>query len=169
MADLASLYDESALAIVISQDPKLAQQRVAEVLNRQSPAMPLWTWEAQAGLQPAVAGVTDAEADRLATSIDLNIVRRAKGEYLPIASPDEAAAYPYTPIDRERVRENRKRIMAGWTRQANERRLSAAQARLVQAVQAASQPSVSARRDSISANALLPRSMRSARPMWSDQ
>jgi hypothetical protein len=54
-------------------------------------------------------------------------------------------------------------------RRANERGLPAAQARVVQAVQAASQPSVSAWRDSISANALLPRSMRNARLMWSDQ
>ena len=29
--------------------------------------------------------------------------RRAKGEYLPLASPEAAAAYSYTPIDRERI------------------------------------------------------------------
>jgi luciferase family oxidoreductase group 1 len=61
----------------------------------------------------AVCADTDAEADRLAATIDLNFVRRAKGEYLPLASPDEALAYPYTPIDRERVRINRRRVIVG--------------------------------------------------------
>ena len=42
----------------------------------------------------AVCADTDAEADRLATTIDLNFVRRSQGEYLPLASPEEAAAYP---------------------------------------------------------------------------
>ena len=40
---------------------------------------------------------SDAEAERLATTADLNIVRRAKGEHLPLASPEDAAAYDYTP------------------------------------------------------------------------
>jgi luciferase family oxidoreductase group 1 len=61
----------------------------------------------------AVCADTDAEADRLAATIDLNFVRRAKGEYLPLASPDEAAAYPYTPVDRERIRINRRRVIVG--------------------------------------------------------
>jgi luciferase family oxidoreductase group 1 len=61
----------------------------------------------------AVAADSDAEADRLATTIDLNFVRRARGEYLPLASPEEAAAYPYTPVDRERIRANRRRVIVG--------------------------------------------------------
>jgi luciferase family oxidoreductase group 1 len=61
----------------------------------------------------AVAADSDAEAERLASTIDLNIVRRAKGEYLPLASPEEAAAYDYSPIDRERIRQNRARVFAG--------------------------------------------------------
>jgi luciferase family oxidoreductase group 1 len=61
----------------------------------------------------AVAADTDAEADRLATTIDLNFARRQKGEYLPLASPEEAAAYPYTPVDRERIRHNRARVFTG--------------------------------------------------------
>ena len=61
----------------------------------------------------AVAADTDAEADRLATTIELNFVRRSKGEYLPLASPEEAAAYDYSPIDRERIRQNRARVFAG--------------------------------------------------------
>ena len=61
----------------------------------------------------AVAADSDAEAERLASTIDLNFVRRAKGEYLPLSSPDEAAAYDYSPIDRERIRQNRARVFAG--------------------------------------------------------
>jgi luciferase family oxidoreductase group 1 len=61
----------------------------------------------------AVAAETDAEADRLAATIDLNYVRRHKGEYLPLASPEEAAAYPYTAADKERIRYNRKRLFTG--------------------------------------------------------
>jgi luciferase family oxidoreductase group 1 len=61
----------------------------------------------------AVAADSDAEAERLASTIDLNFVRRAKGEYLPLSSPDEAAAYDYSPIDRERIRQNRARVFTG--------------------------------------------------------
>jgi luciferase family oxidoreductase group 1 len=61
----------------------------------------------------AVAAETDAEADRLATTIDLNFVRRRRGEYLALASPEEASAYPYTPAEREAVRRNRERVFAG--------------------------------------------------------
>jgi len=67
---------------------------------------------------------TDAQADRLASAADLHFVRRAKGEYLPLASPEEAAAYDYSPIDRERVAHNRKRLVVGG-REAVQQRLQA--------------------------------------------
>ena len=54
-----------------------------------------------------VCADTDEEAERLAATVDLNIVRRAKGEYLPLASPEDAAAYDYTPVDRARIAQNR--------------------------------------------------------------
>jgi luciferase family oxidoreductase group 1 len=60
-----------------------------------------------------VCADTDAEAERLASTVDLNFVRRSKGEYLPLASPEEAAAYALTPIDRERIRHNRARLFVG--------------------------------------------------------
>jgi luciferase family oxidoreductase group 1 len=60
-----------------------------------------------------VCADTDAEAERLATTLDLNWVRRARGEYLPLASPEEAQAYPYTPVDLERIRHRRERLFAG--------------------------------------------------------
>jgi len=61
----------------------------------------------------AVAADSDAEAERLATTVDLNFVRRSRGEYLPLASPEEAAAYDYAPIDRERIRQGRARLFVG--------------------------------------------------------
>ena len=46
-------------------------------------------------------------------TVDLNIVRRATGQYLPLASPEDAAAYNYTPVDRARVAQNRARMSVG--------------------------------------------------------
>jgi luciferase family oxidoreductase group 1 len=60
-----------------------------------------------------VAAETDDEAERLASTVDLNYVRRATGAYLPLASPEEALAYPYTPVDRARIKENRERLFVG--------------------------------------------------------
>ena len=60
-----------------------------------------------------VCADTDTEAERLATTVDLNFVRRAKGEFQPLSSPDEAAAYDYTPIDRARIARNRERVAVG--------------------------------------------------------
>ena len=61
----------------------------------------------------AVCADTAEEAERLAATIDLNFVRRAKGDYLPLESPETALAYPYTPIDRERIKANRARLFVG--------------------------------------------------------
>jgi luciferase family oxidoreductase group 1 len=60
-----------------------------------------------------VCADTDAEAERLASTVELNFVRRAKGEYVPLASPEEAAAYDYTPIDKARIAQNRSRLTVG--------------------------------------------------------
>jgi luciferase family oxidoreductase group 1 len=60
-----------------------------------------------------VCADSDAEADRLATTLDLNWVRRARGEMMPLASPEEAQNFPYTPIDLERIRHRRARLFAG--------------------------------------------------------
>ncbi len=61
----------------------------------------------------AVVAETEDEAERLASTIDLNVVRRAKGDYLPLESPETALAYPYAPIDRERIAQNRSRLFVG--------------------------------------------------------
>jgi luciferase family oxidoreductase group 1 len=60
-----------------------------------------------------VCAETDAEAARLATTVELNFVRRAKGEFQPLASPEEAAAYDYSPVDRARIAQNASRLTVG--------------------------------------------------------
>jgi luciferase family oxidoreductase group 1 len=60
-----------------------------------------------------IAADSDEEAERLASSADLHFARRAKGEYAPLASPEEAAAYPYAPVDRERIARHRARLIVG--------------------------------------------------------
>ena len=69
----------------------------------------------------AIVADTASEADRMATSADLHFARRALGQYGPLASPDEAAAYPYTPIDRQRIAHNRKRLIVGTPAKVHER------------------------------------------------
>ena len=68
-----------------------------------------------------VCADSDEEAERLATTVDLNWVRRARGEYLPLASPEEAATYPYSPIDRERIKARRERLFVGTPATVRER------------------------------------------------
>ncbi len=60
-----------------------------------------------------VCADSDQEAERLAMTVDLNIVRRARGEYLPLASPEDAAAYDYAPVDKTRIAQNRTRLSVG--------------------------------------------------------
>jgi luciferase family oxidoreductase group 1 len=69
----------------------------------------------------AIVADTEAAADRMASSADLHFARRAKGEYGPLASPEEAAAYPLAPIDRQRIEHNRRRLIVGTPAQARER------------------------------------------------
>jgi luciferase family oxidoreductase group 1 len=69
----------------------------------------------------AVCADTAEEAERLASTIDLNFVRRATGAYAPLESPETALAYPYTPIDRERIKANRARLFVGTAATIRER------------------------------------------------
>ena len=61
----------------------------------------------------AVCADTDAEADRIAKSIDLNFARRRQGQFLPIPSPEEAAAHSYSPTDNALIAQNRARLVVG--------------------------------------------------------
>src|SRR5215472_12015934 len=60
-----------------------------------------------------VAAETDGEAEKLASSADLNRLRRDRGQYSPLPSPDEALAYPYTDADRAAVARSRSRLFVG--------------------------------------------------------
>jgi luciferase family oxidoreductase group 1 len=60
-----------------------------------------------------VCADTDAEAERLATTVELNFVRRTKGEYQPLASPEDAAKYDYSPVDKARIAQNASRLTVG--------------------------------------------------------
>ncbi len=61
----------------------------------------------------AVVGETDEEAEYLAQSMDLNRLRRDRGQYFPLPSPEEAMAYPYTEQDRIKLSRARKRLFVG--------------------------------------------------------
>jgi luciferase family oxidoreductase group 1 len=78
-----------------------------------------------------ICAETDEEAERLAASADLAHLRRARGEYGPIPSPEEAAAYPYTETDRVYIRRNRNRLFVG-----SKARVAEALERMVEATQA---------------------------------
>src|SRR4051794_40490008 len=60
-----------------------------------------------------VAAETDAQAEQLATSMDLNRLRRDRGQYLPLPSVEEALAYPYTDTERASIARNRSRLFVG--------------------------------------------------------
>jgi len=60
-----------------------------------------------------VAAETDAEAERLAASMDLNRLLRDRGQYRPLPSVEEALAYPYTERDRAAIARNRSRLFVG--------------------------------------------------------
>jgi luciferase family oxidoreductase group 1 len=60
-----------------------------------------------------VVAETDAEAERLASSMDLNRLRRDRGQYLPLPSPEEALAYPYSDAERASIARNRTRLFVG--------------------------------------------------------
>jgi luciferase family oxidoreductase group 1 len=75
----------------------------------------------------AIVADSDEEAERLAASAQLHYVRRAKGEYLPLESPEAAAAYPYTQADRERMGRQRARLAVGSAATVKNRLLALAE------------------------------------------
>jgi luciferase family oxidoreductase group 1 len=56
---------------------------------------------------------TEEEASHLATTMDLAWLRIRRGEFLPLPSPQEAQAYPYTGFERQAVAEYRDRTVIG--------------------------------------------------------
>ncbi|MCB1544361.1 MAG: LLM class flavin-dependent oxidoreductase, partial [Rhodoblastus sp.] len=60
-----------------------------------------------------VAADSEAEAERLASSADLNWLRRTRGEYRPLPSPEEAAAAPMGERERDLIRKHRRQLFVG--------------------------------------------------------
>ena len=69
----------------------------------------------------AIVADTNAEAETLASSQDLNWLRRARGVYAPLPSPAEAAAETYGPLEREEIRRNRARMFVGSASEVGDR------------------------------------------------
>lgn len=61
----------------------------------------------------AICAETDEAAEYLARSMDLMWVRIRKGQFLPIPTPEEALAYPYTEHDRQVARGYRDLVFVG--------------------------------------------------------
>lgn len=60
-----------------------------------------------------IAADTEAEAERLASSADLNWLRRSRGEYRVMSSPEEALAQVYSDRDRDFIRRHRRQLFVG--------------------------------------------------------
>jgi len=74
----------------------------------------------------AVCADTEAEAERLARSRDLFLVRLRTGRPGPYPSVEEALAHPYTPLELAIVRHTRRRTITGAPERARERLLALA-------------------------------------------
>ena len=61
----------------------------------------------------AICAETDAEAERLAASIDLRRLNMDHGVNAPVPSYEEARAYAYSGADRQRIAHNRRRLVLG--------------------------------------------------------
>jgi luciferase family oxidoreductase group 1 len=61
----------------------------------------------------AVCAETDNDARRLASTMELAWLRIRRGQFLPLPSPEEAMAYPYTDSERFALREYRDRTVVG--------------------------------------------------------
>ena len=64
---------------------------------------------------------TDAEAERLAASIDLRRLNMEYGVNAPVPTYEEAARYPYTEADRQRIARQRQRLVLGAAGTVRER------------------------------------------------
>jgi len=76
----------------------------------------------------ALCADSEAEAERLAQSRDLFVVRLYTGRMEPYPSVEEAEAHPYTPPERAIVRQVRNRTVVGTPEQVRERLVALAAA-----------------------------------------
>ncbi|HEU4562430.1 MAG TPA: LLM class flavin-dependent oxidoreductase [Longimicrobium sp.] len=69
----------------------------------------------------AIVAPTEEEAEYLATSMQLAWLRLHRNQFLPLPSPEEAAAYPYTEHDRAVVANHRRLQIVGTPETVRER------------------------------------------------
>ncbi len=60
-----------------------------------------------------VCAASEERAQHLALTMDLARLRINRGEFLPLPSPEEALAYPYSDVEREAVRQYREMSIVG--------------------------------------------------------
>ncbi|WLD94748.1 LLM class flavin-dependent oxidoreductase [Alkalihalobacillus sp. AL-G] len=71
-----------------------------------------------------ICAETEDEAERIASSIDLSLLMIEQGmRSNGTPSPEKAAAYQYSPYDKRRIHENRKRMVVGTPTKVKERLL----------------------------------------------
>lgn len=69
----------------------------------------------------ALVAPTDAEADRLAGTLDLWAIRRAQGHFAPLPSLEEAQAHPWTSGERAFVADYRRKVFVGGSQTVHAR------------------------------------------------
>ena len=73
-----------------------------------------------------ICAETDKEAERVASSIDLSMIMMEQGmRSNGTPSPEKAAAYQYSPFERARIMENRKRMVVGNPQKVQEEAVGA--------------------------------------------
>ncbi|WP_442602272.1 LLM class flavin-dependent oxidoreductase [Paenibacillus sp. KN14-4R] len=78
----------------------------------------------------AVCAETEEQAGEIASSLDLTLLLMSKGDFSSTGVPSvqTARSYPYTPVDRMRIEENRKRMIVGNPEQVKARILELSEA-----------------------------------------
>ena len=101
--------------------PRRGRARCSAIASSFKPSADARTPATPSSAVAVVCADSDAEAERLATTIDLNWVRRARGRISAACEPRGGAAYPYSPIDRERIARDRARLFVGAPATVRER------------------------------------------------
>jgi len=70
-----------------------------------------------------ICAETDAEAERLAQSVSLRRLNTDYGENKPVPTLQEAESYPYTAADRQRIAQQRRRVVLGTPAKVREQLL----------------------------------------------
>ena len=101
-----------------------AQHDVGDAMDAYRAGFKPGTWRTTPWAILAVSAIvadTRQEAERLASSQDLSWLRRARGEYGPLPSVEEAASQTYGSAEREQIRQNRERMFVGTPSEVHDR------------------------------------------------